>query len=79
MWFDGPNLPETILNTYGANSQYCLTSLSQTAVIFFGVGETMREVILYDFKDNAWTHMTNTPIDIQWCSCSSTQGKDYNQ
>ena len=79
VWFDGPNLPEAILNTYDTNSLYCLTSLSQTTVIFIGVGENMKGVILYDFRNQSLTHMKNTPIDIQWCSCSSTQGKDYNQ
>ena len=29
-WFDGPNLPEAILNTYVNNSIYCVTSLNQT-------------------------------------------------
>ena len=79
VWFDGPNLPEAILKAYDTNSQYCLTSLNRTSVIFIGVGETMKGVILYDFRDNSLTNMENTPIDIQWCSCSSTQAKDYDQ
>ena len=57
VWFDGPNLPEAILNTYDTNSLYCLTSLSQTTVIFIGVGETMKGVILYDFRNQSLTHM----------------------
>ena len=79
MWFDGPYLPVAILKTYATNSLYCVTSLNQTTAIFFGVGETMKGIILYDFGKRAWTEIGETPKDIYWCSCSSYQEKDYSQ
>ena len=79
MWFDGPYLHQAILKTYDTNSLYCVTSLNQTNAIFFGVGETMRGMILYDFEKRAWTEIGETPRDIYWCSCSSYQEKDYSQ
>ena len=76
IWFDGPDLPEDILMS---TSKYCVTSLNQTTAIFIGVGETMKGVILYNFATNIWTQTISTPLEILWCSCSSAQGKDYNQ
>ena len=78
-WFDGPNLPEALIINYAGASMYCVTSLNQTTAIFIGVGETNRGVILYNFEFNSWTAIANTPTDIKWCSCSSSQGKDYSQ
>ena len=79
VWFDGPYLHKTILKTYATNSLYCVTSLNQTTAIFFGVDETMKGIILYDFEKHAWTEIGETPRDIYWCSCSSYQEKDYSQ
>ena len=76
VWFDGPSLPEAILKAFFL---YCVTSLNQTTAIFFGVGETMKGIILYDFDKDAWTEIGETPRDIYWCSCSSFQEKDYTQ
>ena len=68
--------PCAILASYG---MYCVTSLNQTSVVFIGVGESMRGVILYDFSKNAWIEMAETPFKINWCSCSSAHEKDYKQ
>ena len=78
-WFDGPILPDAIMNTYAIYSSYCVTSLNQTTAIFIGVGETSRRMILYNFEKNFWTEIANTPTDILWCSCSSFHEKNYNQ
>ena len=78
-WFDGPNLPEALIINHAGATMYCVTSLNQTTAIFIGVGETSRGMILYNFEFNSWTAIANTPTDIKWCSCSSSQGKDYSQ
>ena len=79
-WFNGPYLPEVISVTYTMTfTMYCATGLNKTSAIFVGVSESMKGVVVYDFKTNNWIQQADTPNNILWCSCSSAHDKNYNQ
>ena len=78
-WIEGPDLPKSVIAKIASSTLMCVTALNRTSVLFIGIGESMKEVILYDFEKDSWIQLEDTPKTIQWCSSSSAHEKDYNQ
>ena len=78
-WIEGPDLPKSVIATIASSKLMCVTALNRTSALFIGIGESMKEVILYDFAKDSWIQLGNTPKTITWCSSSSAHEKDYKQ
>ena len=78
-WIEGPDLPKSVIATIASSKLMCVTALNRTSALFIGIGESMKEVILYDFEKDSWIQLEDTPKTIQWCSSSSAHEKDYKQ
>ena len=78
-WFEGPELPKSVIATLKSNTLMCVTALNRTSTLFIGIGVSMQEVILYDFENDSWIQLEDTPKKIQWCTSSSAHEKDYKQ
>ena len=78
-WIDGPELPKSVIATLKSNTLMCVTALNRTSTLFIGIGVSMQEVILYDFENDSWIQLEDTPKTIHWCSSSSAHEKDLNQ
>ena len=79
-WIEGPDLPKTVIAPMVYNaSNLCITALNRTSAIFIGVGQSMQEVLLYDFAKDSWFQLEDTPKKIQWCTSSSAHEKDFKQ
>ena len=78
-WIEGPDLPKSVIATLFSNTLMCVTAINRTSTLFIGIGVSMQEVILYDFENDSWIQLEDTPKKIQWCTSSSAHEKDYNQ
>ena len=78
-WIEGPAFPKSVIDKIASNKLMCVTALNRTSTLFIGIGESMKEVILYDFEKDSWIQLEDTPKTIQWCSSSSALEKDYKQ
>jgi hypothetical protein len=78
-WIEGPELPESVIDTIDSSKMMCVTALNRTSTLFIGIGESMKEVILYDFEKDSWIQLEDTPKKILWCTSSSAHEKDYKQ
>ena len=78
-WIEGPDLPKSVIATIASSKLMCVTALNRTSALFIGIGESMKEVILYDFEKDSWFQLEDTPKKITWCTSSSAHEKDYNQ
>ena len=81
-WIEGPDLPKTVIssiNNFYEFNMVCITALNQTSVIFIGMGESKQEVLLYDFTNDSWFQLEDTPRKINWCTASSAHEKNYKQ
>ena len=78
-WIEGPDLPKSVIAKIASSTLMCVTALNRTSALFIGIGESMKEVILYDFAKDSWIQLGDTPKTITWCSSSSTHEKDYKQ
>ena len=77
-WIEGPDLPKTVISSIKRN-MVCITALNRTSAIFIGVGQSMQEVLLYDFAKDSWFQLEDTPKKIKWCTSSSAHEKDFKQ
>ena len=82
-WIEGPDLPETVTDSladpnYGFTA-YCITALNRTSTLFIGMGWSKQEVLLYDFTNDSWLQLEDTPRKILWCTSSSAHEKNYKQ
>ena len=77
-WIEGPDLPKTVIDSM-VNTMVCITALNRTSVLFIGMGQSKKEVLLYDFAKKSWFQLTDTPKKILWCTSSSAHEKDYKQ
>ena len=75
----GPYLPKSVIATLYSNTLMCVTAINRTSTLFIGIGVSMQEVILYDFENDSWIQLEDTPKKIQWCTSSSAHEKDYKQ
>ena len=78
-WIEGPELPESIIATIASSKMMCVTALNRTSTLFFGIGESLQEVLMYDFAKDSWIQLEDTPKKILWCTSSSAHEKDYKQ
>ena len=78
-WIEGPDLPKSVIATIASSTLMCVTALNRTSTLFIGIGVSMQEVILYDFENDSWIQLEDTPKTIHWCSSSSAHEKDLNQ
>ena len=78
-WIEGPDLPKNVIATIASSTLMCVTALNRTSTLFVGIGESKKEVILYDFAKDSWIQLGNAPKPIRWCSSSSAHEKDYQQ
>ena len=72
-------MPETAIASMVNEKNVCLTALNQTSVLFIGMGQSMQEVLLYDFAKDSWFQLEDTPKKIPWCTSSSAHEKDNKQ
>ena len=77
-WIEGPDLPKTVISSIKRN-MVCITALNRTSAIFIGMGESKQEVLLYDFTNDSWFQLEDTPRKIIWCTSSSAHEKNYKQ
>ena len=77
-WIEGPDLPKTVISSIKRN-MVCITALNRTSAIFIGMGESKQEVLLYDFTNDSWFQLEDTPRKIKWCTASSAHEKNYKQ
>ena len=77
-WIEGPDLPKTVIDSM-ENTMVCITALNRTSALFIGMGNSMQEVLLYDFAKDSWFQLKDTPKKILWCTSSSAHEKDYKQ
>ena len=80
-WIEGPDLPKIVITSMVDNmlGYVCITALNRTSAIFIGVGQSMQEVLLYDFAKDSWFQLEDTPKKIRWCTSSSAHEKDNKQ
>ena len=82
-WIEGPGLPKTITDSLADPNYdfttFCITALNRTSTLFIGVGQSKKEVLLYDFEKDSWFQLKDTPKKILWCTSSSAHEKDYKQ
>ena len=79
MWIEGPDLPDLFIQKGGAKS-VCVTALNRTSVLFIGSGESMQEMLFFDFAKVSWIEFESSPKPkITWCTSSSAHDKNYNQ
>ena len=78
-WIEGPELPKSVIATLSSSKLMCVTALNRTSALFIGIGESMKEVILYNFEKDSWIQLEDTPKTILWCTASSAHEKDYKQ
>ena len=79
-WIEGPDLPKSVIAKIASSTLMCVTALNRTSVLFIGIGESMKEVILYDFAKDSWIELESSPKPkIGWCTSSSAHDKNYNQ
>ena len=72
-------MPKNVIARLGSSTFMCVTALNRTSTLFIGIGESKKEVILYDFTKDSWIPLGDTPKTITWCSSSSALEKDYKQ
>ena len=77
-WIEGPDLPEKIIASL-ADTMVCIIALNRTSALFIGMGQSRKEVLLYDFTKDYWFQLEDTPKKIEWCTSSSAHEKDYKQ
>ena len=78
-WIEGPEMPKTVIASTVKDKNVCITALNRTSVLFIGMGQSMQEVLLYDFAKDSWFQLKDTPKKILWCTSSSAHEKDYKQ
>ena len=80
-WIEGPDLPKIVITSMVENmlGYVCITALNRTSAIFIGMGESKQEVLLYDFTNDSWFQLEDTPKKILWCTSSSAHEKNYKQ
>ena len=80
-WIEGPDLPKIVIISMVNNmwGYVCITALNRTSAIFIGVGQSMQEVLLYDFAKDSWFQLEDMPKKIHWGTSSSAHEKDNRQ
>ena len=78
-WIEGPEMPKTAIASMVKDKNVCITALNRTSVLFIGMGQSMQEVLLYDFAKDSWFQLKDTPRKILWCTSSSAHEKNYKQ
>ena len=82
MWIEGPDLPVRVMRPIqeGGALSVCVTALNRTSALFIGIGESTKEMLLYDFAKGSWIELESSPKPkIGWCTSSSAHDKNYNQ
>ena len=78
-WIEGPDLPKNVTVKIASSRLMCVTALNRTSILIIGLGESLQEVLIYDFEKDSWIQLEDTPKKILWCTASSAHEKDYKQ